>query len=867
MKSKYKLSGLGIIIIIIMLIFLNPCIYRAKAADTVRLKNGAMEISSKRLSARISFGYKGNTKYGKRMKVCAVINNKRIFFSGKFRITYKTGKNGGLKMIQKSFSVEGGESRKVQFAIPLLSESQEYIVSVCDSSGKICLKANTVVNADTDTTGIYVGVLSDTPAKLGYMADCLGSSEKYGMSDNGVTGKVFEMNASDFEQEDILDTVDIVVIDNYNTGKFSNANIKVLKRWVDKGGTLVVGTGSNYQKEFEKLYSTLLRGYIGRTKRIVTDFGWNEDNNSMMKFSFESSVPSQIEMDIVELNLKEDDVLIKDNDNKLMVSKNYGEGSIIVAEFSFNLKKSLWNSYGKAVMTTIEENLSEGTKKKMLLQNEIVSPEEAGYSFLDEALKINENDVLPNMVLYGCILGVYITIAGPGLYLIFKRRKRRSRLWIAVPVLAIAFSAIIYIVGTSTRIQRPYINYLSQIVLSDGQISKTKDMTTLFSVTGVSNDSFSADIAGKCNVIPKESDEYTGKEEIGNIDINDYDYGVDYGQNKTKLIMNKMSSFQSANFVMKQKVKNSGNIIIKVSEEDMQLVGKMTNTLGYDLNNCMIYYQGNLLYIGDIKKDETIDVEKIARSSTYNKSEYGDSDEAMIESVMGGTMYSSGVAASLKRKIGVVEEYLEDNSNAKAWFYGFVQEGHEETFTDKFDYDKYGVTGVCKNFSMTEKIDGYDVIDNLETYASEYNSEYTNGYDVYQGAPERFAVTYRFPKNFMLKELVYSKQTSSGAEFSTKKLKYADYGFYGVVSIKNKETNKYEKLFSSGKETKIINMSDYLDADGSLTLYYSVEYISSKELGNLCLPEVKLAGNYEKETSEIYFTSGNGLTSVILNGK
>ena len=34
-------------------------------------------------------------------------------------------------------------------------------------------------------------------------------------------------------------------------------------------------------------------------------------------------------------------------------------------------------------MTTIEENLSEGTKKKMLLQNEIVSPEEAGYSFLD----------------------------------------------------------------------------------------------------------------------------------------------------------------------------------------------------------------------------------------------------------------------------------------------------------------------------------------------------------------------------------------------------------------------------------------------------------------------------------------------------
>lgn len=38
MKSKYKLSGLGIIIIIIMLIFLNLAYTEQKAADTVRLK-------------------------------------------------------------------------------------------------------------------------------------------------------------------------------------------------------------------------------------------------------------------------------------------------------------------------------------------------------------------------------------------------------------------------------------------------------------------------------------------------------------------------------------------------------------------------------------------------------------------------------------------------------------------------------------------------------------------------------------------------------------------------------------------------------------------------------------------------------------
>ena len=42
-------------------------------------------------------------------------------------------------------------------------------------------------------------------------------------------------------------------------------------------------------------------------------------------------------------------------------------------------------------------------------------------------------------------------------------------------------------------------------------------------------------------------------------------------------------------------------------------IGTVTNTLGYALNNCMIYYQGNLLYIGDIEKGETIDVKQVCQ--------------------------------------------------------------------------------------------------------------------------------------------------------------------------------------------------------------------------------------------------------------
>ena len=98
-------------------------------------------------------------------------------------------------------------------------------------------------------------------------------------------------------------------------------------------------------------------------------------------------------------------------------------------------------------------------------------------------------------------------------------------------------------------------------------------------------------------------------------------------------------------------------------------------------------------------------------------------------------------------------------------------------------------------------------------------------------------------------------QDTGGCEFFEKGNKYSDYGFFGTVSVRNKQTNKLEKLFSSGKEIKIRNMNDYLEPDGSLILYYSIEHKSNKEVGNICLPEVKLVGEYEKETEKYYFSN------------
>ena len=75
---------------------------------------------------------------------------------------------------------------------------------------------------------------------------------------------------------------------------------------------------------------------------------------------------------------------------------------------------------------------------------------------------------------------VYVIIAGPVAYIIMKKKDKRNLLWLIVPVLSVAFSVTIYLIGTSTRIQRPFINYVSTIKLPEKAGGKNNVNTKVY---------------------------------------------------------------------------------------------------------------------------------------------------------------------------------------------------------------------------------------------------------------------------------------------------------------------------------------------------------------------------------------------------
>ena len=261
------------------------------------------------------------------------------------------------------------------------------------------------------------------------------------------------------------------------------------------------------------------------------------------------------------------------------------------------------------------------------------------------------------------------------------------------------------------------------------------------------------------------------------------------------------------------------------------------------LEDCIFYCKGTMYYIGAIPSGKSVDISK---QKSFKDSNYSYSFESQLSAAMGGSFYDNSVDVSLRRRLGMIQVFITNNKLSDTWFYGFVPEDEETSFTGKFPYDKYGATGVYKQVQVQETLDGYDVIGMLEQYADQYDENDTNGFYIYDTTRKELEVTYKFPENFTLKRIIYNKETAGGCEFNLNKYQYAETAFVGAAKVKDRTTGEYIELIQSGKKADIDGMEKYLEDDGSLTVYYEIGNIQNGGVDSYILPKVKLAGTYKK---------------------
>lgn len=756
-------------------------------------------------------GLNGNIVQGGRYTpVLVTLQNQGKNFSGNFRLYESLAdqySNPHKMIVEKKVQVAAGETKQYTMLIKREDmQSSDLLTALCNSKGKILGKKRTaaVLASQHSDSLPTIGLISEDGAGLSYLKNdsYQEASALYFVQDWMIT-----------EDWRSLDPFDIIVINQFDTGQFSEKQIAAIEEWVAQGGTLIFGTGAQPEKVLKAFSSSLFQGTIGNVKQITLEEGEN--------------------LEISELKLEQAEVLFSQGQDALVSKVAYGDGCVMIASFDLNIAQQ---KIAKRIQSLFYQNYAASRKKLLQIEErELQEIRDSDYSYshyaIHQGLESTEVKGLPNIVLYAVLLVFYALLIGPILYSILRKKGKREQLWKLIPLLAVVFSVLIYLIGTSTRVKKPYVNYLSQIDLSNPERASVE---SFFRLTTPSNRSFDLEFAEGRNLSQYCSGDmyWVGD---GSDNSTEYQYGIEYLSKGTKLHMDNMGAFDNTSFQEKQEGTAKGRMeFSNLSLDSGNPDGIVSNNTNYDLEESMIIFGSEALMLGDLKKGESISLKDcskkswVALTSTWT--------DSIGQDIM---QYDDWHDYQGYRRAVLLERYGNVSDTSGYYFYAYLPKEQDTDFTKQFDLELYGETAVVQDLTEED-------LKNNAVYSLGYLDEY-----LLDCPSEVDAATQRIPDNNTMvagdiPDLKVSYDLSSLKDRDKLQLRYnnrdngefdllndlakdnyadyyEDYMFFGTVMAVNQKSGKEETLITAGKEAEIKDLSKYMDKNGKLELTYHIE--------------------------------------------
>lgn len=205
--------------------------------------------------------------------------------SAPFEITVKNNNNenfeGSLQMIVPNYGNENvmyaedisfgpQEERTVSFLAGIIVRSKYVNVRLADKRGNVVWSELQPVDIAADRNTVVVGVLTDDFTAVSYM------DRQPFISNSEIQTMLVEFDKDSFPSEaGALDIIDVIVISDFSTDLLTDAQIKALNLWIQKGGLLIVGTGSTSTKTLSGLNGNLFNATVSGKNQKLTTLGIN----------------------------------------------------------------------------------------------------------------------------------------------------------------------------------------------------------------------------------------------------------------------------------------------------------------------------------------------------------------------------------------------------------------------------------------------------------------------------------------------------------------------------------------------------------------------------------------------------------------
>lgn len=707
----------------------------------------------------------------------------------------------------EDITLAAGEAKTFTFTVSDLDALGKVSVSVLNEKEKVLYSETDTISAESASTYLTIGVLSDDYSALNYF-----DGLPLQLGGSSFISSTLELTKDSLVPDSFaLSVLQYIMIDNFDTANLSDAQYKALKEWVNNGGVLVLSLGANSQNVLHKFTDDFISGSLGDMEKkeiewnILSTFEAADEEALETAESDNENVSgnnlSLAGVDSVDFKVEAAEELAAFSKNQTAYKKDIGSGSVVVLSYALGMEPMVSYNANKEVA----ELLLFST-----MTPEIYNRINGGYygnddmSYCLDLAGYANNTKKPSALLYGLLLTVYLVFAGPLLYLILKKMKKRERIWIAIPVTAILFTGVIYLTGFLYRVRTPLANTLTVVELDDNR----KQEKVYTSLVCPKAKRYEIDILnGYSNLKP---DLYTydysffGTADKGSTCmLKNHDDGIE-------MILDCQSAFDETRFMVSKTSDNEvGTIDYDLHCYTDGFEGTITNHTKMDLKEVIINFENYFYRIEELKKGETIAIDK---KKLFSQSGYGNTLDNLYMNEI-DDYYSNEYFNMLSRIYSAMEMVYVDSSSfgqGKIWAFA---EDYAPDMMDRTKVKQSGLGVLMESFSAEyEDVTGvyYPSLEPM-IVSGDYGFDEDSGY-MYDREVE---VTYSFADYPEVTALVLST-------FGKKEVENGYGEYYPDIFAFNVESGAFEQIFTEDAELSGDEFKKYVNGNSLILKYSSV---------------------------------------------
>lgn len=846
-----KLSKKNRVIILVISLYL-ALLSSISPAVKVFAKN------EKDLTISIDYGIDKFLKYGRYNEFRVTLKNGPKELNGRLQLILLES-NDKRVMYEEEVNLLAYETKTVPFVVPIMQYSQDVSIRVVDNNKKIVNEKTEELKVNMDFDSICIGVLSDEVDKLSYFST--------------TTSKLFNINEKILSDDyRMLDILDVIVMNNYNSEKLSNNQSSAIKEWVDSGGTLVIGTGDSYNKTLNKnwlgyidastngleetkshkleenktvtINQDVLEGEVLNKENIlnsaeIAQVVINDVINNMLnvdnvqdKAIIQNSLAQEKNFDqelmggisvatikkrFLDLEIKNAQIIIEEDEAVLIQMLNRGKGKVIVFSFDLGYDNFKINSISKSIISVIRDNFSQ--EKNLQLENN-------GRNIdidwnINDALNHLGPNKLPKVAKYIIILWIYMVFTGPVLYLILRKRDKRQYMWVLVPLSSIIFAVIIYGMGSKTRVKEIFVSYVSMITMDSEDNASEK---IVLGLTSPYNKKYSMTLDKAYNIKKLNNRYRSNYYSLSNDNSSDaikYKTAIRSEGDSTVVELKDYTAFENAYFSLEHSYYFDGKVETKLTNYDGLIDGYLVNNLGYNLNHASILSDGVVIDLGSIDNNTKIEVKEKEKRYVPNVDFlYFDKIIAQLAGETG-----SNDDMDVNQRKGVLQYFYEEklaSPHNVSYLIGFIDldEDSLKGVIEKnnpmksIELKSYGISMIIIPIEVAYTKEQSTYIPDIKSYMNimEGNGDVKNSY-MYS---DYLVAEYNFPKKDKITKISYQEELN----INIPPLEYGS--FNGEVQFYNNKTKVYDMIFTNKIKGEQLELDNYVDENNRILIRYEV---------------------------------------------